>query len=319
MGSDFGQRVAAVDPGLLRLEDLRTLQVNLGNRCNQSCEHCHVGAGPNGEKLMRRGVMEAIVAFVKHRSGLCVDVTGGCPELNPDFRFFLEAVKAYAGQLMVRTNLTVLLEAGMEWVGRWYSDNRVCLVASLPCYSQENVDGQRGEGVFGRSIEALRMLNALGYGRDGLELNLVYNPGGGVLPGPQEELEAAYKEELATTYGIAFSHLFTITNAPIGRFRKHLEDAGAFERYMALLRQSFNAGAVGSIMCRSLISVGYQGMLYNCDFNQALSLPLRNGDGHPATIEQLEDLLAGEVPIVTQDHCFCCTAGAGSSCTGSLV
>ena len=317
---DFEEAIANIDRHLLCFKGLETLQVNLGNKCNQSCAHCHVQAGPEGNKLMSREVMLKIIGFLQKYKGLIVDVTGGCPELNPDFRFFIDSIYESASRLMVRTNLTVFFEPGLDWAAKWYSERGVVLIASLPSCTQENVDKQRGEGVFEKSIAALRMLNKLGYGYEqGLELNLVYNPCADFLPGPQQKLEADYKRELDEEYGIRFNKLFTITNAPIGRFRQYLQANGRLEKYQQLLGEKFNPDAAENIMCRSLISVDYEGTVYNCDFNQALGLPVTDAQGNPATIEQLENILADNLEIITAEHCFCCTAGAGSSCTGSLV
>jgi radical SAM/Cys-rich protein len=277
-------------------------------------------AAPSGKKIMPKSVMERIITFLRNHPGLCVDITGGCPELNPDFRFFVENVYRYACPLMVRTNLTVFFEAGLDWVPIWYSKHKVVLMASLPCYTPENVNKQRGDGTFNKSIAALRMLNELDYGRNPeLQLHLVYNPNGDFLPGPQEQLEADYKKELNEKYGICFNRLFTMTNAPIGRFKKHLEANGRLKQYLQLLAENFNSHTAESIMCRNLISADYKGLLYNCDFNQALDLPIINKAGNPVTIEQLEDILSQDLEIITDNHCFSCTAGAGSSCTGSLV
>ena len=320
MIADFKQALINTDPRLLRFDNLRTLQVNLGNRCNQSCAHCHVQAGPAGKKIMPKLIMERIINFVLNHPGLCIDITGGCPELNPDFRFFIDNVYKLAWPLMVRTNLTVFLEPSLDWVPKWYSRHKVVIIGSLPCYTQENVDKQRSPKVFRKSIKAIRLLNELGYGYDEqLELNLVYNPGGDFLPGPQEQLEADYKRELGEKYGIRFNKLFTITNAPIGRFKQYLEANGQLEKYLQLLVENFNPSAAKNIMCRNLLSADYRGMVYNCDFNQALDLPVIDGSGKSVMIEQLEGILSKDLEIITDDHCFCCTAGAGSSCTGSLV
>ncbi|MGB2807963.1 MAG: arsenosugar biosynthesis radical SAM (seleno)protein ArsS [Sedimentisphaerales bacterium] len=317
---DFKETLAKIDSRLLKFDKLETLQVNLGNKCNQSCVHCHVGAGPGGQKIMSRDVMLKIIDFLQKHGGLVVDVTGGCPELNPDFRFFIDSVYELSWRLMVRTNLTVFFEPALDWVSEFYSQRGVVLIASLPCYTEENVDKQRGEGVFKKSIAALKMLNELGYGGDqGLELNLVYNPGADFLPGSQEQLEAAFKRELGEKYAVCFNKLFTITNAPIGRFRQQLEVDGRLEPYLKLLAENFNPDAAERIMCRNLVSVDHKGVLYNCDFNQALRLPVVNAVGCSLTIQQLEDILSRGLEIITGKHCFCCTAGAGSSCTGSLV
>jgi radical SAM/Cys-rich protein len=317
---DFKKELENIDPQLLRLDQLQTLQVNLGNRCNQSCAHCHVQAGPNGKKIMSKGVMEKIIDFLRRRPGLTVDITGGCPELNPDFRFFIDGICEVASPVTVRTNLTVFFEPDLSWVPKRYSEKKVVLMVSLPCYTAENVDGQRGTGAFQKSIAALRMLNDLGYGMNGqLEMNLVYNPGGDFLPGRQEQLEVDYKKELYEEYGVQFNKLFTITNAPIGRFRHHLEANGQLEQYQRLLVDNFNPDAAENIMCRRLISIDYNGIGYNCDFNQALDLPISDSRGQIVSIERLEEVLSEGIELVTGEHCFCCTAGAGSSCTGSLV
>jgi radical SAM/Cys-rich protein len=317
---DFKKELENIDPQLLRLDQLQTLQVNLGNRCNQSCAHCHVQAGPNGKKIMSKGVMEKIIDFLRRRPGLTVDITGGCPELNPDFRFFIDGICEVASPVTVRTNLTVFFEPDLSWVPKRYSEKKVVLMVSLPCYTAENVDGQRGTGAFQKSIAALRMLNDLGYGMNGqLEMNLVYNPGGDFLPGRQEQLEVDYKKELYEEYGVQFNKLFTITNAPIGRFRHHLEANGQLEQYQRLLVDNFNPDAAENIMCRRLISIDYNGIGYNCDFNQALDMPIADSRGQIVSIERLEEVLSEGIELVTGEHCFCCTAGAGSSCTGSLV
>lgn len=317
---DFKKELESIDPRLLCLDRLDTLQVNLGNRCNQSCAHCHVQAGPNGKKIMSKNVMERIIGFLRNRPGLTLDVTGGCPELNPDFKFFIDGACDAASHVMVRTNVTVFFEPDMSWVPRWYSEKKVTLMVSLPCYTAENVDGQRGAGVFEKSIAALRLLNDLGYGVNGrLQMNLVYNPGGDFLPGRQDQLEADYKRELQEKYDVRFNKLLTITNAPIGRFKHHLEANGKLDQYQRLLVENFNPDAAENIMCRSLISIGHDGIAYNCDFNQALDLPIIDGRGRIVSIERLQEALDDGIELITGDHCFCCTAGAGSSCTGSLV
>lgn len=320
METDFKETLVNTNPRLLRFDELQTLQVNLGNRCNQSCTHCHVQAGPQGQRIMSKSVMEKIINFLQNHRGLCVDMTGGCPELNPDFKFFVENVHEFASPLMVRTNLTVFFEPGLEWIPRWYQEHKVVVIGSLPCYTPVNVDKQRGEGVFEKSVKALKLLNKLSYGSDkGPKLNLVYNPGGDFLPGPQEQLEADYKRELNNKYGVMFNNLFTIINAPIGRFRQYLEANGRLKQYLQMLAENFNTEAAENIMCRNLVSIDYRGMLYNCDFNQALGLPIIDAAGNNLSIEKLDDILSEGIEIITGEHCFCCTAGAGSSCTGSLV
>lgn len=320
MNFDFRRELESIDPQLLCLDRLETLQVNLGNMCNQSCVHCHVQAGPNGKKIMSKSVMAGIIEFLRDRPGLTVDVTGGCPELNPDFKFFIAGVSEAASNLIVRTNVTVFFEPDMDWVPKWYSEKKVTLMVSLPCYTAENVDTQRGAGTFEKSIAALKLLNKLGYGTtDRLQLNLVYNPGGGFLPGRQDQLEIDYKRELYDNYGVSFDNLLTITNAPIGRFKRFLEANGQLEQYQKLLVENFNPDAAQNIMCRTLVSVGYDGIVYNCDFNQALGLPIVDTGGDVVSIERLPKVLAEGIELITGDHCFCCTAGAGSSCTGSLI
>jgi len=317
---EFRKELENINPRLLYLDQLETLQVNVGDVCNQSCAHCHVQAGPNGTKVMFRSVMEKIIDFLRVHPGLTLDVTGGCPELNPDFKFFIDNTCEVAGDLMVRTNVTVFFEPDMGWIPEWYSEKKVTLMVSLPCYTAENVDGQRGSGVFEKSIAALRMLNELGYGTNGrLQMNLVYNPGGDFLPGRQDQLEADYRRELLEKHGVRFNRLLAITNAPIGRFRSHLEADGRLGQYQRLLMENFNPDAAENIMCRKLISIGHDGVVYNCDFNQALGLPVLDRNGRVVSIERLQDALDEGIELITGDHCFCCTAGAGSSCTGSLV
>ncbi len=320
MIKDFRKDIRSVDAELLRFGQLETLQVNLGNRCNQSCTHCHVQAGPNGKNIMSKEVMKEIIVFLSHYQGLCLDITGGCPELNPDFKFFVSSIRKLVASIIIRTNLTVLFEPGLSWVTGWYANNKVVLTASLPCYTEENVDEQRGKGVFKKSIKALRLLNGLGYGVNGqLELNLVYNTGGDSLPGLQEKIEADYKSYLKEKYAISFNRLFTITNAPIGRFRKYLKANGKLEQYLQLLTENFNPQAAENIMCRKLVSIDYKGFAYNCDFNQALNLTIVDTKGLSVRVDRLGELLSENFEIITGDHCYCCTAGAGSSCTGTLV
>jgi radical SAM/Cys-rich protein len=262
--------------------------------------------------------MERIIGFLRAHESLVLDVTGGCPELNPHFKFLLESAHPLVSRLMVRTNLSVLTQEGMEWIPEWYSNHKVVVIGSLPCYTESNVDGQRGEGVFHKSIRSLKKLNALGYGTL-RELNLVYNPGGDSLPPPQEHLEREYREKLLKTYGIRFTNLFTITNAPLGRFRDYLASTGRGEAYLHLLASHFNPEAARRIMCRTGINVDWQGTLFNCDFNQAAGLPLRSEGGTALKIEDIDSALGRGLKITTADHCYSCTAGAGSSCTGALV
>lgn len=318
MAATFSDMLTNINPSFTAFDTLKTLQVNLGNLCNLECAHCHVAASPAGERTMGREVAEKIVAVLERRPDITLDITGGCPEMNPNFSFLIEATDRLSPRRIVRSNLTILTESGMEWLAGFYRDHGLVICGSLPCYSPDNVEKQRGPGVFDRSITALKRLNSLGYGA-GLELNLVYNPGGPFLPGPQRDLEAAYRKELSERFGIRFSSLFTITNAPIGRFRDFLEQKGAYEAYLNLLADRFNPEAAGSIMCRTMISVDWQGVLYNCDFNQALGLPIRDRDGRVMTIDDLEEASRSGAGLVLGQHCYCCTAGEGSSCTGSLA
>jgi radical SAM/Cys-rich protein len=314
----FKERLKEINPVYIKFDSLQTLQVNLGNLCNLSCRHCHVGASPQGNKVMGKEVMAKIIGFLSRQPGITLDITGGCPELSPHFRHLVEATEGLSPRRIVRSNLTILTETGMEWLPRFYQQHGLVIIASLPCYMEENVDRQRGEGVYAKSIKALRTLNGFGYG-DTRELNLVYNPGGDIVPGSQTELEAAYKRELMERHGIRFNNLFTIANAPIGRFREYLEAKGAFDRYLNLLATSFNPDAAGSIMCRTLVSVDWKGFLYNCDFNQASGLPITGEDGRILKIDDLEDAARSGNELFLAQHCYCCTAGEGSSCSGALV
>ena len=297
----------------------QTLQINVGKRCNQTCRHCHVDAGPRRTESMTRDTAARLVWLLKQNPSLqIVDITGGAPELNDNFRDLVRAAKGLQRHVIDRCNLTVLQEPGQEDTASFLADHDVEIVASLPCYSRDNVEKQRGEGVFSRSIEALQELNSLGYGRadTGRLLNLVYNPVGASLPPPQAELEADYREALTAQYGIRFNHLFTITNMPINRFEGYLKRSGEYGPYMQTLHQSFNVGTLEHLMCRSLVSVDWQGNIYDCDFNQMLGMhlaerPLKIWDVSP------EDLIGRRIRVA--DHCFGCTAGAGSSCGGELV
>jgi radical SAM/Cys-rich protein len=305
----------------LRRRPITTLQVNVGKVCNQACRHCHVEAGPNRTEAMDRPTAERVLALLDGPGGEHVqtlDVTGGAPELNPQFRFLVEGATARGRSVIDRCNLTVLLEPGQEDTAAFLAAHRVRVVASLPCYGPENVDRQRGGGVFEKSIAALKRLNALGYGRgDGLVLDLVYNPLGPSLPPAQAGLEAAYKQRLAEDFGVVFDHLLTLANLPVKRFRQDLERDGRLEGYMDLLCGAFNPATVEGLMCRDLLSIGWDGRLHDCDFNQMLDMPLGEG---PATIFEVDDLATlNGAPIATGDHCYGCTAGAGSSCGGALA
>ncbi|MHC4742360.1 MAG: arsenosugar biosynthesis radical SAM (seleno)protein ArsS [Planctomycetota bacterium] len=320
MTPDFDNMLLEANAAPLEFESLRTLQINLGNRCNQKCAHCHVQAGPEGKRIMPPRVINRIAAFLAKHTPLSIDVTGGCPELNPHYALFLERIRPLASEMMVRTNFTVLLEPRLQWIPEWYRDNEVTIIGSLPCYTEENVDKQRGPHVFQKSIEAIRILNDLGYARDpNLQLNLVYNPGADFLPASQQQLEENYRDHLRTEHNVEFNNLFTITNAPIGRFRQYLIANGLLQSYLDMLVQNFNPLAAQNVMCRTLLSIDYRGIIYNCDFNQALELPIIDEKGQTVTIVNLEQILSERIEIITGPHCFCCTAAAGSSCTGSLT
>jgi radical SAM/Cys-rich protein len=315
----FPSVLAAAGLPPLRRAPTTTLQVNVGLRCDLACHHCHVEAGPKRREALDDKLAARLLEVLARSPGLAtLDLTGGAPELNPHFRALVRGARALGRRVIDRCNLTVLFEPGQEDTPEFLAREGVDVVASLPCYTAGNVDAQRGKRVFERSVEALRRLNALGYAApgSGLRLDLVYNPLGPSLPAPQAMLEADYRRELAAL-GIRFDHLFTITNMPIQRFARDLARRGESEAYLALLVNHFNPATVDALMCRSTLSVAWDGSLYDCDFNQALALPLA---GAPASLFELEDVdaLAGR-SIATAPHCFGCTAGAGSSCGGALV
>lgn len=314
----FKDRLQAVNPEYETFESLQTLQVNLGNLCNLHCSHCHVNASSCGTEVMGTEVIEQIARFLTRHPDLTLDITGGCPEMNPNFRHFIELTEGMTPRRLLRSNLAIMAEQGWEWLPEFCRTHELTIIGSLPCYLEENVDRQRGNGVYQKSIQVLKRLNSLGYGTE-LELNLVYNPGRDFVPGSQRELESAYKTELSARHQIAFNHLFTITNAPIGRFREHLEANGNYAEYLRLLAGRFNPEAAGSIMCRTLISVDWQGKIYNCDFNQAMGMPVTTDDGAEITISELEEKGMSGKKIRLSQHCYGCTAGEGSSCTGALV
>jgi radical SAM/Cys-rich protein len=306
---------------LLRHAKTEVLQINVGKLCNLTCVHCHVNAGPKRKEIMTRETIDRVVDWLAETDIPTVDLTGGAPEMIPDFRYFVERVKSltHPRHVMDRCNLTILLEPGFEGYAEFLAEHEVEIVASMPCYSPDNVNAQRGDGVFDASIKALQLLNSLGYGTDPkLPLHLVYNPNGAFLPGPQQELEADYKEELKKHFGIVFNRLFTITNLPVSRFASYLKNNNKLDEYMQLLIENFNPGTVNGLMCRNTINVSWTGDVFDCDFNQMLKMQWRDGDRRlqlwdidPAEVENREVLIA--------DHCFGCTAGAGSSCGGALV
>ena len=312
--------LAATTFPALRRERLDTLQVNLGYRCNQSCVHCHVGASPQRTEAMAAETIDLVLQVLERRRVGTLDVTGGAPELNPHFRRLVRAARALGVRVIDRCNLTILLEPGHEDLADFLAGEGVEIVASLPCYSAGNVDRQRGDGVFDKSITALQRLNALGYGRgEGLVLNLVYNPQGPSLPPPQAALEADYKRELQAHFGIVFDHLYTLANMPIQRFGSTLVSKGTFDAYMTLLKGAHRDDNLATVMCRSLVSVDYQGWLYDCDFNQMLGLPARLNGRARAHLRDLLELGDVRTPIRVADHCYGCTAGQGSSCGGALA
>ena len=314
-------RLEASDFPAIRRRRLETLQVNLGYKCNQSCLHCHVNAGPTRTEMMARETISDVIGFLKSARVPRLDLTGGAPELNPHFRQLVLAARNLGVHVMDRCNLTIVEQPGQEDLPKFLANNHVEVVASLPCYLEENVDAQRGKGVFEVSIRALRTLNAIGYGvpESGLVLNLVYNPQGATLPPAQEGLEVDYRRFLGERHGVKFNHLFVLTNMPIQRFGSMLITKGQFEQYMKLLKSAYRPENLDAVMCRNLLSVDWRGYVYDCDFNQMLGLPLA-WHGRPAA--HLRDLIGAGIeghPITVRDHCYGCTAGQGSSCGGALA
>ncbi|MEO8839420.1 MAG: arsenosugar biosynthesis radical SAM (seleno)protein ArsS [Herbaspirillum sp.] len=305
----------------LRRKVLDTFQVNLGYKCNQTCLHCHVNAGPNRTEMMGVDTIDLIIDVLRERRITTLDLTGGAPELNIHFRRLVTAARKLAVRVIDRCNLTILSEPGQDDLAEFLAQQQVEVTASMPCYTKDNVDKQRGDGVFERSIAGLQHLNTLGYGQAGsnLMLNLVYNPQGASLPPGQQQLEANYKHELREHFGITFNHLYVVANMPIQRFGSTLVSNGQFTDYMQLLHNNHRADNLDAVMCRSLISIDWQGYLYDCDFNQMLNLPMQlPGQVKP----HLRDLLGREMeglPIMVADHCYGCTAGQGSSCGGALA
>ena len=318
----------------LRRRELKTLQINIGLRCNLACLHCHVNSNPYRKEKMDADLIELILRVLRDKRMDTLDITGGAPEMHPEFRHLVRAARDLGVKVIDRCNLTILEEPGYEDLAAFLARHKVEIIASLPCYSEENVDRQRGKGVFARSIAALRRLNRLGYGRleggrleggvaegdetaDGLRLHLVYNPLGPSLPPPQEELQAQYRRELSAGYGIVFDQLFTLANMPINRFGSTLISRRQFDDYIKLLKASHNDANMEEVMCRDLISVDWQGYLYDCDFNQMLGLPVADSGDRLHLRDLLERDLTGH-PVAVADHCFGCTAGQGSSCGGAL-
>jgi radical SAM/Cys-rich protein len=304
----------------LRRGRLDTLQVNVGYRCNQSCVHCHVNAGPSRSEEMSAAVIDVVLVFLARKRVRTLDITGGAPELNPHFRRLVRSARAMGVRVTDRCNLTVMEVPGQQDLADFLAGERVEIVASLPCYLEDNVDRQRGTGVFEASIRGLKRLNALGYGRaqSGLVLDLVYNPQGAALPPPQAALEADYRRALGERYGIAFNRLYTLANMPIQRFGAILIARGEFDRYLDLLRQAHVDANLDHVMCRNLLSVDWEGYVYDCDFNQMLDLPFAHGGRERPRLADLMDAELEGRPIRAAGHCYGCTAGQGSSCGGAL-
>ena len=308
-GKDFNRR------------GIDVLQVNMGKYCNLACIHCHVESGPNRTELMSRETVDAVLRFLGRTNIPTMDITGGAPELNPTFDHLVESAVGLGRHVMDRCNLTVIFEPGKDYLPQFFKRHRVELVCSLPCYSEENVDRQRGKGTFELSIRALKIFNKLGYGQSesGLVLNLAYNPVGPHLPPPQDKLEQDYKRILKEQFGIIFNRLYCLSNMPITRYQTHLKLRGEYEQYMELLESSFNASTLDQVMCRNLISVGWEGTIYDCDFNQMLNLPIRDAEGKAFNISMLSVDQVQYLPITVGNHCYACTAGSGSSCGGALL
>jgi radical SAM/Cys-rich protein len=320
MPTDFARTLAESGSAPLRRSAATTLQVNVGRRCDLACHHCHVEAGPKRSEAMSRATADRVLELLAASPDLAtLDLTGGAPELHEVFRPLVLGARALGRSVIDRCNLTVLGLPGQEDTAEFLARHRVRIVASLPCYTPDNVDAQRGRGVFERSVDALRTLNTLGYGhaRSGLELDLVYNPLGPSLPPAQAALEARYREELRALFGVEFGRLLTLTNMPIKRFARALEREGRLSEYLSLLANHFNPATVEGLMCRETVSVGFDGSLHDCDFNQMLEIPLGGRARSVFDVGSIGDL-CGE-PIATAPHCFGCTAGAGSSCGGSLA
>lgn len=304
----------------IRRGKLETLQANLGYRCNQSCFHCHVAASPKRTEEMSWETMSVLLDFARRQAVQTLDLTGGAPEMNANFRRLVIEARKHGLRVIDRCNLTILSEPGYETLAEFLAEQNIEIVASLPCYLEENVDAQRGDGTFQASIEGLRKLNALGYGLPGSGriLNLVYNPLGPNLPPDQLKLEQAYKEQLASRYGIVFNHLFALANMPIQRFGSQLVSRNEFHDYMTLLKEAYQPGNLDGVMCRSLLSVGWQGQVFDCDFNQMLKLELGGKQTGPVHLADLLEVDLSGRPIRVADHCYGCTAGQGSSCGGAL-
>ncbi len=303
----------------LLANEIEIFQINIGKMCNQVCKHCHVDAGPDRKEIMTMETMQQCIEALSKTRIQTVDLTGGAPELNPDFKWFVSEIKKLNRHIIVRSNLTILVSNGFEDFPEFLADNNIEIISSLPYYSASNTDRQRGDGVFEKSISAMKILNELGYGKENSDLifNLVYNPIGAFLPPKQESLEKDYKRELWNKFGLVFNNLYTITNLPISRFLDYLIESGNYESYMNKLISAFNPAAALNVMCRNTISIGWDGQLYDCDFNQMLELPLTNGS--PKHIRDFDSFSLSKREIITGQHCFGCTAGSGSSCGGTTA
>lgn len=316
--NEFEHQIRNYLPEGLLAEGISTLQINLGRTCNLACNHCHLECSPHRSEHMSEAVMEDVISLVGKMDFQRVDVTGGAPELHPRLDHLLKVLHARGKSIQIRTNLTALLESGSLELIDLFKACGVSLVGSLPCYLAENVDAQRGPEVHARSIAALRLLNRMGYGLEkGLTLNLVYNPAGPVLPPPQSMLEQVYRKELSNRYGVSFNHLLTLTNMPLGRFRRLLVEEGKLDAYLKMLKEAFNPATLSHLMCRRQLSVDWNGMVYDCDFNLAIGMPVNHGA--PQGIAAAYDRRLTRRRIMTDSHCFGCTAGTGSSCSGVLA
>lgn len=317
---NFEERLNGIGLYPLTPVKIEILQINVGKMCNQTCAHCHVDAGPDREEIMSQDTMKYCLEAIQNSDLHTVDLTGGAPEMNPNFRWFVEQISKLGARAIVRSNLTILtVNNKHRQLPQFFADHKVTVISSLPCYTAENTDQQRGKGVFDRSIEALQMLNAVGYGQvgSGLDLHLVYNPLGPFLPPPQEKLKGDYEQVLKEKFGIVFNDLYCVTNMPISRFLEYLLHLGKSEEYMRILVEAFNPAAAAGVMCRNTISVGWNGILYDCDFNQMLGLEVEPGSPRHISNFDLNKLTDRRISL--NQHCYGCTAGAGSSCGGEIL
>ena len=317
--ASFIKKLKETNEQSLLFDKLETLQVNLGNICNQTCSHCHIGAGPKGDHIMDEARIEDVMLFLTNNPNLILDITGGEPSMHPQIEQLVNFASSVTKKIIVRTNLTALVDDKYKHLPEIYKQNKVEIVASMPCFSQENVDYQRGNGTFEKSILALQNLNKIKYGKnENLNLHLVYNPNSAMLPPEQKQLEKDYKRVLQKNYGIVFNNLFTMVNVPLGRFAAFLKKENQYDRYIQILKDNYNPATLDNIMCKNLISVDWKGNVYNCDFNQISNQPIINADSGVVNIRNFNQKDLKKQPIETHEHCFACTAGHGSSCTGSL-